>query len=162
MARSDGAILMRRMGVTLAIGLTGLTMLMYALERTSLIVFAEGSGTNPPVRIYLTLFAGFVIVNLCTFFALSQWARYLRFHPETKQLPLWFLVALLLLSGAALLTAMANHAGYLRSLDAVSVDPNGGYIAFQVVFGALLIVSLVLLAVRWSPGYKNRGRASAE
>jgi len=162
MPRSDGAILMRRMGVALAIGIAGLTMLMYALERTSLIVFANGAGTSPPARIYVTLFAGFVIVNLCTFFALSQWSRYLQFHPETKQLPIWFLMVLVLLSGAALLAAMANHAGYLRSLDTVSVDPNGGYIAFQVVFAALLIISLLLLAVRFAPGYKKGRRSAAD
>ncbi|MFN3866770.1 MAG: hypothetical protein ACK4MD_08675 [Demequina sp.] len=151
--------LVRRVMLALALGLVGLTMLLYALERTSLVNFAamrEGTAAQPPMRIFVTMFVGLAVVNLCTFWAVNQWASYLRSHPEVKQLPVWSLVVLIVLPGGALLTSVATHAGYIRSLDTVPVDPNPGFVAFQVIMAALVIIALVLLGVRWAPGYKPR------
>lgn len=149
--------LVRRVIVAIVLGVIGLTMLIYALERTSLINFeAAHSGTEPetPVTVFVTMFVGLAVVNLCAFWALDQWGAYLRAHPDVKQLPVWALVLLIVLPGAALVTSVATHAGYIRSLDTIPSQPNAGFIAFQVVMAALVILALVLLAARWAPGYK--------
>ncbi|MFW7414050.1 hypothetical protein [Demequina sp. SO4-18] len=150
--------LLRRVLTALVMGIVGLTMLVWALERTSLVNFAalhDGAEAQIPMRVYVTMFIGLAIVNLCTFWAVSQWSAYLRAHPDAPQLPVWFLLVLIVLPGGALITSVATHAGYIRSLDAVPVDPNMGFIAFQVMMAALVIIALVLLGVRWSPGYKQ-------
>ncbi|GIG53282.1 hypothetical protein [Demequina activiva] len=150
--------LLRRVGGALAAGVVGLTMVVWALERTSLINFAmviEGADVSTPMRVYVTMFVGLALVNLSTFYAVRQWSDYLREHPGTAQLPVWFLVILIVLPGAALITSVATHAGYIRGLDSVPMDPNPGFVGFQVIMSALIIVALVLLGVRWAPGYKR-------
>ena len=150
--------LLRRVGVAFALGLTGLTMVIWALERTSLINFAavlDGADAGTPMRVYVTMFVGLALVNLCTFYAVREWSAYLREHPDSAQLPVWFLVILIVLPGAALVISVATHAGYIRGLDQVPMDPNMGFVGFQVVMAALLLVALVLLGVRWAPGYKR-------
>ncbi|MFW2513647.1 hypothetical protein ACNI3K_07695 [Demequina sp. SO4-13] len=149
--------LVRRVMAALVLGIVGLTMLVWALERTSLVNFAamhDGAEAETPIRVYVTMFIGLAVVNLCTFWAVSQWSAYLRAHPDAPQLPVWFLLVLVVLPGAALITSVATHAGYIRSLDAVPVDPNMGFVAFQVMMAALVIIALVLLGARWAPGYK--------
>lgn len=149
--------LVRRVMVAIALGMIGLTMLIYALERTSLINFeAAHEGTDPdtPISIFITMFVGLAVVNLCAFWALDQWGAYLRAHPDVKQLPVWSLVLLIVLPGGGLVTSVATHAGYIRSLDTIPSQPNAGFVAFQVVMAALVILALVLLAARWAPGYK--------
>ena len=133
-------------------------MVVWALERTSLISFAaalDGRDATTPARIYVTMFVGLALVNVSTFFAVRQWSGYLRQHPDASQLPVWFLVILIVLPGGALITSVATHAGYIRSLDQVPMDPNPGFVGFQVVMAALLLIALVLLGVRWAPGYKR-------
>ena len=152
---NDHRRLVRRVGIDAVVGIIGLTMLLWALERTSLVGFAEGAGANPPFRVFLTMFVGLAAVNLCTFDALKRWSQYLRDHPETRQVPVWFLLVLLLSAGGSLIFAMATHAGYLRGLDTVSTTPSMGYVGFQVVMAMFVIISLVLLASRWAPGYKR-------
>ncbi|MFV0634786.1 hypothetical protein [Demequina sp.] len=138
----------------LLVGLVGLTMLFYGLERTSLVMFAEGPGVKPPMRVYVTLFVGLAIVNLCIFFALRQWSLYLRTNRDARQLPVWALLGLILCGGAALVAAIATHAGYVRTLETVPLEPNMGYVGFQVITSALVIIPLVLLGARWAPGYR--------
>ena len=150
--------MLRRVGIAFLAGLTGLTMLVYALERTSLVNFAatlEGAEAQTPVRVYVTMFVGLALLNLSTFYALGQWAAYLREHPDASQMPVWALLALIVLPGAALVTSVATHAGYIRGLDEVPLDPNMGFVGFQVVLGAMVIIALVLLAARWSPGFRQ-------
>ncbi|WP_062134957.1 hypothetical protein [Demequina aestuarii] len=157
--------LVRRVTIAIVLGVIGLTMLIYALERTSLVNFAathDGTEAVIPVRVYLTMFVGLAMVNLCAFWALDHWGAYLRAHPDVTQLPVWFLVLLIILPGGALVTSVATHAGYIRSLDAVPVDPNAGFIAFQVIMAALVIIALVLLGARWAPGYKPPREAPAQ
>ncbi|WP_084104415.1 hypothetical protein [Demequina sp. NBRC 110056] len=147
--------LVRRAGALIITGIVGLTMLFYALERTSLVTFAEGAGARPPFRIYLTLFVGLAIVNLCVFYGFKMWARYVREHPDTRHLPIWFLLTILVIGGGALITAVATHAGYLRGLDTMPEAPNMGYVGFQVIAAAFVLIPLVLLCARFAPGYKR-------
>jgi len=142
-------------GGLLAAGVIGLSMLFWALERTVLVSYAAGADANPPLRIYVLLFVGLSISSIAGFFALLRWSRYLRDHPGTPQAPVWLLVIVGGLAVAALVTASATHAAYIRSLSVVPVDPNQGYIAFQASMGAVIGICLVLLGARWAPGYKH-------
>src|SRR6478735_9019373 len=150
------AFLWRMIG-SLVAGMFGLAMLLWALELTSLAAL-EGSqnGTDgrPDKGVYLLLFAGLVVVNLATFSALTRWSRYLREHPRTKQLPVALLVGVLILMGAALVIGVAIHSDWLHAQAEVPATVSQGYIAYQVVFGTIAIATLVLLAVRWSPGFR--------
>ncbi len=79
-----------RMAGALVGVMIGLAMLFWALELTSLAALNAsdtGSDPHPPTSTYLLMFAGLVLVNLATFYALTRWSRYLREHPNTKQLP---------------------------------------------------------------------------
>src|SRR5690606_20218067 len=98
------------------------------------------------------------LLNFSTFYALTKWARYLRRHPETPQAPVWLLIGVIVVAGAALLTAVANHSAFVRTQVPVPMDISHGFIAFQVVTGALVLVPLVLLGVRWAPGYRPQMR----
>lgn len=143
------------LGGLLAVGMIGMSMMFWALERTVLLTFADGAGSEPPFRIYMILFIGLSAMSLSGFYALLHWSRYLRENPETTQAPVWLLAIVGALAVAALVTAVATHAAYIRSLDVVPVDPNQGYVAFQVVMGTLIGVALVLTGARWAPGYKH-------
>jgi len=103
-----------------------------------------------------SLFAGLAILNIALFYAMSRWASYLRTHPRTSQLPAWLLIGLFSIAGAAMVWALATHSAWLRLQDEVLETVHWGYISFQVVAASLILVSLVLLAARWSPGYKTK------
>jgi hypothetical protein len=151
------------MAGALVAGVTGMAMLFWALERSSLVALqaaADGVDHSPPAHIYLTMFVGLSLMNLATFYALTNWSRYLRAHPDTQQLPMWFLMALIFVAGAAMVFGLATHAGWVRLQDPIPVDPSLGYVLYMTVMGALVVVPLVLLGVRWSPGYKHRAQES--
>jgi len=148
-----------RMAAYLVAGVIGLAMLFWALELTALAALegAEvGVRARPESGVYLLLFAGLVIINLATFSALTRWSRYLREHPNTKQLPVVVLVAVLMAAGAALVIGIALHSDWLKAQDTVPTTVAQGFIAYEVVFATIAVATLVLLAVRWSPGYKRR------
>lgn len=142
-----------RMGGALALGVLGLALIFWQLEHASLYAFADRGRPSPAV--YTLLFAGLILLNVAVFYALTRWARFVREHPDTTQLPPWLLIGIVVVSGAILVTGIATHAGYLRSLDPPTLEISQGFIAFEVSFAALILVPLVLLAVRWSGGYRR-------
>lgn len=148
-----------RMGISLALCWLGLAMAFYSLERMSLINLATTLGQDDgeaPMTVRVALFIGLALVNLTTFFALWRWSRFLRANPRTRQAPVWLLVGVLVLGGAAMTWALATHTGWIRAQAIVPLSVNWGYIAFQVVAASLVLVPLVLVGARWSPGYKPR------
>ena len=148
-----------RMAGALVAGIFGLVQAFYSLERLSLINLATTLGQDdgkPPASVTASLFAGLTILNIAIFYAVSRWAKYLRTHPRTSQAPAWLLISIFSVAGAAMVWALATHAGWLRLQDSVPLTVHWGYIAFQVVAASLVLVSLVLLAARWSPGYKTQ------
>ncbi|WP_062384985.1 hypothetical protein [Demequina iriomotensis] len=142
-----------RMGGALVLGVLGLTLIFWQLEHAQLYAFA-GLG-RPAAGVYALLFVGLLLLNVSVFYALTRWARFLREHPDTRQLPPWFLVAIIVVAGGVLVTGVAVHAGYLRSLETVPMSISQGFVAFEASFAALALVPLVLLAVRWSGGYRR-------
>jgi len=153
-----------RMSLSVAIAAVGLSMMFYSFERLSLVQLAHTLGQGdgrPPGTVQASLFVGLALLNLSALFALNRWAKYLREFPSTGQAPVWFLVTLLLFGGAAMVWALATHAGYMRTLEEVPLSVNWGYIGFQVVAAMLVMIPLVLLAARWSPGYKRPVEATS-
>jgi len=149
--------LLFKMGGSLVAAVIGQAMLFWALERSNLVALEGahlGHGGRAPFSIYVTLFLGLLLVSFSGFFALTEWSRYLRSHPDATQLPLWFLFSLAVVAGAALLTGIANHSAYVQSLNPVPMDVSHGFIAYQIVTGTLVLVSVVLLGARWAPGYR--------
>lgn len=153
-----------RMGLLFAVAAVGLSMMFYSFERLSLVQLAhtlrQGDG-GAPGTVQASLFVGLALLNLSALFALNRWAHFLREFPNTSQAPLWFLVALLLFGGAAMVWALATHSGWLRTLDEVPFSVHWGYIGFQVVAAMLVLIPLVLLAARWSPGYKRESKLTS-
>ncbi len=148
-----------KMGGSVAVAMLGLAMLFWGLERTSLLSFASlqsGVEQSPPMRVYLLLFAGLLLVNFAVFYSLDRWSRYVRAHDDVKHLSAWLLVSMSVLAGGALVTGLAVHAGWVRTRNPIPTEVNQGYIAYQVVFATFVLIPLVLLAVRWSPGYKRQ------
>ncbi len=148
-----------RMAVAFAVAAVGLSMVFYSFERLSLIQLAhtldQGDGRSP-ATVQMSLFVGLALLNLAAFFALFQWAHFLREFPRTPQAPVWLLVGLLLLGGGAMVWALATHASWLRTLDEAPLSVHWGYIVWQVVAAMLVLMPLVLLGARWSPGYKHQ------
>jgi len=147
-----------RMAGALVAVWVGLGMMFYSLERVALIRMAEEAGQGDggrPVGLTLSLFLGLVIVNFALFYALTRWAAFIRGNPGTPQAPVSLLIAVLVISGGALVVALAIHASYLRGLEVIPMAVSWGYIAFQVLAATIALVALVLIAVRWSPGYRH-------
>jgi uncharacterized membrane protein len=137
----------------------GLSMLVWGLELIAIAALqgnANGTDARPAASTYLLMFIGLVVVNLATFYALTHWSRYLREHPKTKQFPVAILVSVLVLTGAAIVYGVATHSAWMGEQDAATLVPRQGFVAYEVVFATVMIATLVLLAVRWSPGYKRR------
>jgi len=148
-----------RMACALAAGVLGLLIAFYSLERLSLINLATTLGQDdgkPPATVTTSLFVGLAILNVALFYAMARWAKYLRAHPRTSQAPAWLLIAIFSIAGATMVWALATHAAWLRLQEAVPQTVQWGYVAFQVIAASLILVSLVLLAARWSPGYKTQ------
>lgn len=148
-----------RMAGALVVLTVGLLMMFYSLERLSLIrmAYSAGQGNGQfPVAVQVSLFIGLIAVNFSLFYALTRWADFLRDNPGTPQAPVWVLVAVLVVAGAVMVLAMASHAGYVRGLELIPTSAAWGYILFQVCAAAFALVALVLIAVRWSPGYRRR------
>ncbi len=148
---------LRRMAGALVVGVLGMCMAFYSLERLSLInlaTFLKQDDGKAPLSVTISLFTGLAILNLALFYAVSKWAKYLRTHPRTAQAPAWLLIGTFMVAGAAMVWALATHSGWLRIQEGVPLSVHWGYIGFQVVAATLVLVSLVLLAARWSPGYK--------
>lgn len=154
---TSSSLVKRAIGA-IVVGVIGLTMLLYALEQSSLHAYAAaqtGDASRPGMSVYLTLFIGLVAVSLSACWILQQWASYVRQHPDVKHVPVWFLIALIVLPGGGLIYSFATHASYIRGLDQVPMEPNLGFVAFQVIMATLVIIALVLLAARWTSGYKR-------
>lgn len=150
---------LRRIALALTGGVIGLTVAFYSLERLSLINLATTLGQDdgkPPFTVELALFGGLTLLNLSLFYAVHRWSRYLRLRPRTPQAPVWLLITGFMVPGAVMIWALATHAGWLRLQAAVPQNVHWAYIGLQVVCASLVLVSLVLLAARWSPGYKRR------
>jgi hypothetical protein len=150
--------LLWRLGGALTLGVLGLYMTFYALERTALTSLAAGPGVadRPAAGTYLLLFGGLAILNLSTFYALTRWSRFVRANPHGRQAPVWLLILIMMFAGVMLLVGVAVHSGWVRSQDEVPTDISQGFVLYEVTFSALLLMCLVLIAVRWSPGYKHR------
>lgn len=147
-----------RVGGVIAFGVLGLSMAFYSLERLALINLATTLGQDDgraPLAVTISLFVGLVLVFASTFWGMWRWARYLREHPRTSQAPVWLLLSILGVGGGAMIWALATHSGWLRIQETVPLSVNWGYIAFQVVAATFVLIPLVLLAVRWAPGYKH-------
>lgn len=143
-----------RMFAAFWVGMLGLTLMFWQLEHASLHSFA-GEG-RPSPAVYALLFAGLLLVNGSGFYALTRWSRFVHEHPNAGQAPAWLLVSIIVFAGAALITGVAVHAGYIRAQDPIPMEISQGFIAYEVVFTAMIIVPLILLAVRWSRGYRQR------
>ena len=143
-----------RMGGALAAGVLGLMLVFWQLEHASLRAFA-GLG-RPSPAVYALLFAGLLLLGASVLYAFTRWAAFLRAHPETRQLPVWLLVAILVLAGGSFVMGAAIHAGYLREQDPVPMEISQGFVAYEVSFAALVLVALVLLGARWAPGYRGQ------
>jgi len=146
-----------KLGGCVAVGLLALAMLFWGLERTALVdaaVRIDGADETIPTRIYVLIFAGLTLLSVAVLAALTVWGGFLKENPGTRQVPVWILVVVMVVFGGAGLVGFAQHAAYVRSLDAVPMDVNQGYISFQVVTAAAVLISLVVVGVRWAPGYR--------
>jgi hypothetical protein len=145
------------MSGALVAGVTGLVLLFWALERVTLLGFhavASGEIVKTPITTNLAMFSGLILINVAMFYALRHWSRHVRHYPQTRQLPVWFLFAVTVVSGAALVTGLATHSSFVQSHDVIPMDINPGFIAYQVFMGAMVLIPMVLLGVRWAPGYR--------
>ncbi len=148
-----------KLGGCLAMGVTGLTMVLWGLERSELVdaaVRLRGESETIPGHIYVLVFVGLVLVSLAVYCAVTTWGGVLKENPDTRQIPVWILVAVMAVAGGAGLVGLAQHSSYIRSLDVVPMAVNQGYIAYQVVTLSVLLTALVIMGVRWAPGYRPR------
>jgi hypothetical protein len=148
-----------KLGGCLTAGFVALTMVLWGLERSALVeaaVRVVGESGSIPTRAYVLVFAGLVLLSLAVYCALTTWGGFLKANPETRQLPVWLLLAIIVVAGAASVLGLATHWGYIRSLDVVPMAVNQGYIAYQVLTSAAVLGSMVLIGVRWAPGYRPR------
>ena len=148
-----------KLGGCLAAGLAALTMLLWGLERAALVaaaVRAEGESASIPTHAYALVFSGLVLLGAAVYCALTTWGGFLKANPETAQLPVWLLLAIIVVAGGAGLLGFAVHWGYIRSLAVVPMTVDQGYIAYQVMTAAAALASVVILGVRWAPGYRPR------
>jgi hypothetical protein len=148
-----------KLGGWLTAGFAALTMLLWGLERSALVEAAARAGGEPasiPTRAYVLVFAGLVLLILAVYCALTTWGGFLKANPETRQLPVWILIVVIVVAGGAGLFGFATHWAYIDSLDAAPVAVNQGYIAYQVVTSVAVLGSMVLMGVRWAPGYRPR------
>ena len=148
-----------KLGGCLTAGFAALTMLLWGLERTTLVDAAARVGGEPasiPTRAYVLVFGGLVLLSLAVYWALTTWGGFLKANPETRQLPVWLLIVVIVLAGGAGLLGLAAHWGYICSLDVVPMAVNQGYIAYHVLTSAAILASMVAMGVRWAPGYRPR------
>jgi hypothetical protein len=148
-----------KLGGCLGAGIAGLTMVMWGLERVALVdaaVRLSGESIAMPGYVYVLVFVGLALVSLAVACAVTTWGGVLKASPETRQVPVWTLIVVMALAGGAGLTGLARHSGYVRSLDEVPTTVSEGYIAYQVLAVSILLVALVMMGVRWAPGYRPR------
>ncbi len=151
--------LMSRMAGLLVVGVIGLSMTFYCLERLSLIHLATSLGQDDgraPLSVQISLFAGLALVYLAGFWAIIFWSRYVRSNPGVSQAPVWLLLTVLTLGLAGMLWGLATHSAWLNTQATVPMDVAWGYVAYQVVAGTLIMTPIVLVGVRWAPGYKHK------
>jgi hypothetical protein len=148
-----------KLGGCLGAGIVGLTMVMWGLERVALVdaaVRLKGESIAMPGHVYVLVFVGLVLVSLAVAVAVTTWGGVLKENPDTRQVPVWALMVVMAVAGGAGLTGLAVHSSYVRSLEEVPTVVSQGYIAYQVLAVSILLVALVLMGVRWAPGYRPR------
>lgn len=140
-------------------GVVGLTMVMWGLERVALVDAAVRLRSEPiaiPTHVYLLVFVGLVLVSLAIACAVTTWGGVLKENPGTRQVPTWVLIVVMAVAGGAGLAGLARHSDHVRSLEVVPTVVSQGYIAYQVLALSVLLVALVMMGVRWAPGYRPR------
>ena len=135
-----------RMGGALAAGALGLVLIFWQLEHVALRSYA-GLG-RPAVGVYALLFAGLLLVGGAARYAYTRWVAYLRDHPETRHVPAWLLIAIVVVAAVAFAAGTAVHGSYLDAQDPVPLTISQGYVAYETSFALLAAVALVLLTAR--------------
>ncbi len=147
--------LLWKLGAALAVGIVGLTMTNYGVERSALVdaaAAADPTAPGTPMRVIVTLFVGVLAINVAVFWAITVWSRFVRSSPDTRQLPVPLLVSVVAISGALGVTGFAQHYSYVRTLTPPPVDPSWGYLSYMTMCGLFFFVALVVVGVRWMPG----------
>lgn len=147
-----------KLSMCLLSGSAGLAVIFWSLESANLREMRAtraGEEADAPFSVYLVLLAGLTLLNVGVFFALSVWSRVLRANPETRQVPVWVLVAVIVVAGGAGLADFAIHAGEMRTASVLPDEPLAGYVAFQTAAATIVIAALVIMGVRWAPGHKR-------
>jgi len=152
------SVFLRRMAVSMTAVVAGLVLLMVGLEK--LMIDHHGAvsarATSDVAPELVVFFAGFAVVNLGVFTALSWWARFSRSNPGIRQAPVSVLVLVVALLGGGAIAVMAHHADRMRAMAPGSVELSWPYVVTMVGLGTLMLLTLVFIAVRWSPGYHRR------
>lgn len=149
--------LIKRLLLDLVVGTIGISMVFWGLEQAALVRMAAVRGEhtgNLPFTVYLTLFIGLCATFLTVADALKTWAKHLRENPNTKQMPVWVAVLIMVAAGAVLITALAIHSAWMREQNPVPLGPDLGFVLFETLCLTLVLTPLVLMGVRWAPGYK--------
>lgn len=146
-----------KMGYTLGVLAVGLAMILAGIERTQLIgTEADRQGTEAviPGSVYLFLVVGVFLLNLAAFCGLTIWSRHLRAHPETRQAPVWVLVAIIVIAGGLGLAGYAAHSGAIASDTVVPSGVNWGFVVAETLLATIAIAVLIILGARWSPRHQ--------
>jgi drug/metabolite transporter (DMT)-like permease len=146
-----------KLGMALVAGVAGLAMVLGGVERTELLsteAERQGSETVVPGGVYVLLIVGVLLLNLAVFSALTVWGHRLRAHPETRQAPVWVLVAIIVAAGGLGLAGYAAHSGHIASLAVIPSTVDWGFIAVQTLLGTIVVAALIILGVRWTPRHQ--------
>ncbi|WP_062076533.1 hypothetical protein [Demequina globuliformis] len=150
------------MSLAFAGGTVGIAMVFWGLERAALVRMAQVRGEsngNLPFSVYLTLFVGLCVTFFLVAHALRVWGAHLQEHPQTKQMRVWVAILIMVIAGAVLITALAIHAAWMREQVPVPTEPDLGFVLFETLCVTIVLIPLVLIGVRWAPGYKAVRRA---
>lgn len=148
---------LERLGMALIAGAAGLVMILAGVERTTLLdeeAMRRGTESNVPGSVFVLLVVGVLILTIAVFSALTVWGQHLRNHPETRQAPVWVLLAIMVAAGGFGLAGYASHSASLSSLDVVPTSVDWGFIAIQGLLGTIVIAALVVVGVRWTPRHQ--------
>ena len=146
------------MGGALVVAFIGLGLLFWSLERTALVALDDGGNAETaraPFDVYVSMFIGLVLLGFAVFFAVLRWSQYLGENPESTQIPAWLGISIIVVALAALVAGIAIHSAWLNEQDPVPTLVNDGFVLFEVMMGAFVLVPLVLVGVRWAPGFRR-------
>ncbi|MDE0573442.1 hypothetical protein ON058_08435 [Demequina sp. B12] len=136
-----------RMAAAFVVATIGLSMVFWALDEV-VAKRAAGDASGTPLSTYALIFSGLLLSFACWRYARSRWATHLAENPDSRPAPRWLWFPVAGVGAVGFVWGTVLHSSWLAQQDPAPLEPNLGFVLFQVLCVTLVLSASVALMKR--------------